>query len=302
MINVPVMGKNVLRRPGREIEALCRPGYHEASLVFAQRPAPLHAMITSAGYQEERNASYDWHGLRRGNAEFALLQYTLAGEGMLAYEGREMRVTPGHAMLLHFPHDNRYWLPRGGRWAFFYVCSNGREILRHWRALVARAGPLVALAPTSPGVRSAAAACDAVLRREVRSAFRASSLAYAMTMTLLDDCLPPLPIPEPPAFVDRVVRFCRTSLARPIGVDEMASAAGLSRYHFSRRFQKARGVSPARFLAELRMQEAVRLIQTNLAVKDVALRCGFHDPNYFCKAFRRTFGVSPGAFARSGMY
>lgn len=295
------MGK-IVRTGSGDVEALARLGYREASLVFAQRQAPLHAMITSAGYQEVRDASYDWHGLRRGNAEFALLQYTLAGQGMLAYEGREMRVTPGRAMLLHFPHDNRYWLPRGGRWVFFYVCLNGREVLRHWRALVARTGPLVVLDETSPAVRSAATACHALLKRDVPSAFGASSLAYAMTMALLDDCLPPGPIREPPAFVDQVVRFCRSSLARPIGVDEMAAAVGLSRYHFSRRFQDARGVSPARFLAELRMQEAVRLIQTNLAVRDVARRCGFRDPNYFCKAFRRTFGVSPGAFGRSGMY
>jgi len=293
------MGKIVLRGGLRDLTRL---GYREASLVFARRPAPLHAMITSAGYQEVRDSSYDWHGLRRGNAEFALLQYTLSGEGMLSYEGREMRVTPGSAMLLHFPHHNRYWLPRGGRWAFFYLCLNGREILRHWRALVARVGPLVALPETSPGLRSAAAACHAVLTQHMPSAFGASSSAYALTMALLDDLLPPGPIREPPAFVDQVLRFCRSSLARPIGVDEMAAAAGLSRHHFSRQFQAARGVSPARFLAELRMQEAVRLIQTDLAVKDVARRCGFRDPNYFCKAFRRTFGVSPGAFGRSGMY
>jgi AraC-like DNA-binding protein len=296
------MGKNVLPVAGDEIARLVQPGYREASLVFARRAAPLYAMITSAGYQLGRHQTYDWHGLRRGNAEFALLQYTLEGEGMLAYEGREMRVSPGTAMLLHFPHDNRYWLPEGGRWAFFYVCLNGRDVLRHWRSLVAKAGPLVALGSTTSGVRAAAAACHAVLGRDIASPFAASSLAYAMTMALLDDCMPAAPIREPPAFVDRVVRFCRSSLARPIGVDEMADAAGLSRYHFSRRFQQARGVSPARFLAELRMQEAVRLIQTNLPVREVARRCGFRDPNYFCKAFRRSFGVSPGAFGRSGMY
>jgi AraC-like DNA-binding protein len=296
------MGKNVLPRGAGEVAGLVAHGYHEASLVFGRRHAPLYAMITSAGYQVERDKSYDWHGIRRGNAEFALLQYTLEGEGMLAYEGREMRVSPGTAMLLHFPHDNRYWLPQGGRWVFFYVCLNGREILRHWRALVAKAGPLVTLAVTAPGVRAAATACHALLRGNVASPFAASSLAYAVTMALLDDCMPAAPIREPPAFVDRVVRFCRASLARPIGVDEMAHAAGLSRYHFSRRFQQARGVPPARFLAELRMQEAVRLIQTNLPVNEVARRCGFGDPNYFCKAFRRSFGVSPGAFGRSGMY
>jgi hypothetical protein len=35
-----------------------------------------------------------------------------------------MQVTPGTAMLLHFPHDNRYWLPPGGRSVFFYVCGS----------------------------------------------------------------------------------------------------------------------------------------------------------------------------------
>ena len=302
MINMRHMGKIMLPPTGGEVEVLTRSGYREASLVFGQRHAQLYAMITSAGYQEVNSPSYDWHGLRRGNAEFALIQYTLEGEGRLAYEGREMQVTPGTAMLLHFPHDNRYWLPPGGRWVFFYVCLNGREVLRHWRALVAKAGPLVALAATRRGVRTAAAACRAVLDREVASAFAGSSLAYAMTMSLLDDCMPNEPIQKAAPFVDRVVRFCRSNLARPIGVDEMAEIAGLSRYHFSRRFQDARGVSPARFLAELRMQEAVRLIQTDLAVNEVARRCGFRDPNYFCKAFRRSFGVSPGAFARSGMY
>jgi AraC-like DNA-binding protein len=297
-----MMGKNVLTRREAGIEQLVRGGYREASLVFARRQEALYAMITSAGYQIEKDRPYDWHGLRRGNAEFALFQYTLEGQGMLAYEGREMRVVPGTAMLLHFPHDNRYWLPGGGRWIFFYVCLNGREILRHWRALVAKAGPLVTLSPMSRGLQAAATACHAVLREDIGSPFAASSLAYSMTMALLDDCMPATPTQEPPAFVDRVVRFCRSSLARPIGVDEMANAAGLSRYHFSRRFQEARGVSPARFLAELRLQEAVRLIQSSLPVKEVARRCGFRDPNYFCKAFRRSFGVSPGAFGRSGMY
>jgi len=184
------MGKIMLPAASSEIEVLTRSGCREASLVFGQRHAQLYAMITSAGYQEENGPSYDWHGLRRGNAEFALIQYTLEGEGRLAYEGREMQVTPGTAMLLHFPHDNRYWLPPGGRWVFFYVCLNGREVLRHWRALVAKAGPLVALAATRRGVRTAAAACRAVLDREVASAFAGSSLAYAMTMSLLDDCMP----------------------------------------------------------------------------------------------------------------
>lgn len=74
----------------------------------------LHAMLTAAGYERCRDPRYDWHGLKRGREPFVLLQYTLSGGGLLEFEGQPYPVPPGSAMLLYFPHDNRYWLPKGG--------------------------------------------------------------------------------------------------------------------------------------------------------------------------------------------
>jgi AraC-like DNA-binding protein len=103
--------------------------------------------------------------------------------------------------------------------------------------------------------------------------------------------------PQPaPAFVSAVEQFCRQNLSRPIGVADMARVARLSRYHFSRKFGNAQGESPGRFLTRLRLDEAVRLLSRGeSSVKDVAEQCGYPDANYFCKVFRRSFGVSPGS-------
>ncbi len=99
-----------------------------------------------------------------------------------------------------------------------------------------------------------------------------------------------------PAFVFDVEQFCRRNLARPIGVKDMARVAGLSRFHFSRQFSRARGLPPGQFLTRLRLDEAIRLLSVGAtSVKQVALQCGYQDPNYFCKVFRRSFGVSPGS-------
>ena len=38
------------------------------------------------------------------------------------------------------------------------------------------------------------------------------------------------------------------------------------------------------------------------SVKQISRDCGFEDPNYFAKAFRRTFGASPTEFRTRGMY
>ena len=81
--------------------------YHQKALYFPRRGVPLHAMVTSCGYSRETSTAYDWDGIKRGNAEFVLLQYTLDGVGRLQYEGADYTVGPGQAMLLHFPHQNR---------------------------------------------------------------------------------------------------------------------------------------------------------------------------------------------------
>ena len=59
-------------------------------------------MVTACGYSCETKSSYDWYGLKRGNANFALFQYTLAGSGCLTYDKTDYLVQPGSAMLLFF--------------------------------------------------------------------------------------------------------------------------------------------------------------------------------------------------------
>jgi len=62
---------------------------------------------------------YDWHGLRRGEAPFVLLQHTLSGSGRSAVrESSHMEMRTGQTLLLSFPHDNRYWLPRARAGSF----------------------------------------------------------------------------------------------------------------------------------------------------------------------------------------
>jgi AraC-like DNA-binding protein len=101
-----------------------------------------------------------------------------------------------------------------------------------------------------------------------------------------------------PSFIDKVENFCRKNYGRPIGVATMAKVAKLSRFHFSRLFREARGISPGQYLFGLRLVFAMRLAQTGeYTVKDIAKKCGFTSPNYFCRVFRQTYGITPGSVA-----
>jgi AraC-like DNA-binding protein len=287
------------------VERLYRMGHRE-TLLFPNLRGPLPALIYSVGFQEENKPTYDWDGWRRGNAEFALFQYTLSGRGRLRFQDREMFVEPGQAMLLHFPHKHRYWLEEGETWEFFYVMMSGAEAVRGIREIIEKSGPIITLHQNSPALERAAEACATALEGKIESPYRSSELAWAVVMGLQGlnrmESGTATPSAQPvPAFVLDVERFCQLNLARPIGVDDMAGVAKMSRFHFSRQFEKVRGISPGRYLASLRLEEAMRLIASSqFTVKKVAEQCGFGDANYFCKVFRKSFGVSPGAYRTGG--
>lgn len=275
----------------------------EKSLLFQRRVIPLHAMVVACGHAEETSAAYDWDGLKRGGAELALIQYTLSGRGALEYEGRHYDVLPGQTMLLHFPHANRYRLPEDSdHWRFLYACLHGREVMRVWPEIEKEHGPLVGLAPSSDVIRSLEGLVRRAIEGRLSCPFNASACAYALTMYLARAILAPPQEDTVPGAIQRAIAFCETHMADNIGVDDIAGAAGMSRYHFSRLFKRATGAAPAAYVQELRIREAVRLLPDHgLSITGIAQRCGFRDLNYFCRVFRNATGLAPGQYRRSGM-
>lgn len=274
----------------------------ETSRLFPERALPLRAMLGSIGHSRVTSTTYDWHGLRRGRAEFTLFQYTLAGSGRLRAGGREYEVGPGQAILLHFPDDNRYWLPESSpAWEFIYVCLYGREILRLWPQIEANLGALAPLAPDSAAVTCAAKIIDTALRGGITHAFAASALAYELTMTLGAEARRTDPArPARPA-IEKARRFAETHLARPLTVNDLARESGLSRFHFSRLFTEHTGLAPAAWLVEQRVKEVARLLRsTKLPLKAIATQCGFPNANYLGRVFRQHAGIPPAAYRRSG--
>ena len=63
-------------------------------------------------------------------------------------------------------------------------------------------------------------------------------------------------------------------------------------------FQKEMGVTPHRYLVDKRLKMAAELLVTDdsagaRTIMDIAFLCGFHDPLYFSKMFRKKYGIAP---------
>lgn len=102
------------------------------------------------------------------------------------------------------------------------------------------------------------------------------------------------------ARVRAAVAFLRERLAEPVTLADLAGEVHLSVYHLVRVFRAATGRTPHRFLTELRVEEAKRLLrETDLALERIAPRCGFASAGALSAAFVRHVGARPSAYRRN---
>src|SRR5687768_12458748 len=99
--------------------------------------------------------------------------------------------------------------------------------------------------------------------------------------------------------LQQVLEMVDARIAEPIQVAELAAAAHLSPFHFSRMFKKSTGHAPHAYLTVRRMALARRLLaEDELALADIARRVGYQTQAHFTDVFRKQVGITPGTYRR----
>jgi AraC-like DNA-binding protein len=84
-----------------------------------------------------------------------------------------------------------------------------------------------------------------------------------------------------------------------IGLQELASACGLSRSHFARAFKATTGESPLQWLLGQRIERAkILLLNSDLPIEQITQQCGFADQSHLTRAFTKAVGASPSRWRR----
>ena len=86
----------------------------------------------------------------------------------------------------------------------------------------------------------------------------------------------------------------------PLTVTDLASAAGLSKAHFSREFSRAFGEPPHQYLLTRRLERAAALLRnTDRPVTEICFAVGLSSLGSFTTSFRRVYGTTPQAYRSS---
>ncbi|MDC0609836.1 AraC family transcriptional regulator [Vibrio sp.] len=93
--------------------------------------------------------------------------------------------------------------------------------------------------------------------------------------------------------LNRAKNFVQENLSADISIDDIASSASMSKYHFIRAFKHQFGITPHQYVVNCRVNQARNLLLQGLSLQDVSFHSGFSDHSHLNRHFKRVFGITP---------
>lgn len=252
-------------------------------------------VIQVAAEEIRRGPDYHLNNADRADRFSFVVQRTLSGAGFFRDASGRKLVPADTAMLFSHAEDSEYGYPPEAtepyRFQFLSFSSNGLEAL--FARLRRDFGSVVRL----PEESEAAGLFNEISRRTRKRQFRdrleEAELLHQLLIAIYREQIHGTRTIDP---IEFGYHYLLNHFRSPVTLKDVAARCSVSREHFIREFGARYDESPGTLLRRLRLEHAQTLIAaTSLSVQDIALASGFTSSNTFCRAYRRTFGRSPGA-------
>jgi AraC family transcriptional regulator len=100
--------------------------------------------------------------------------------------------------------------------------------------------------------------------------------------------------------ISDAVDYMTANIDEAINLADIAQATNRSPSHIARIFRTELGMPPHRYLINLRVDKARRLLEkTSMSIAEIAYECGFAHQEHLTRLFRRHCGTTPAAYRRS---
>ena len=182
-------------------------------------------------------------------------------------------------------------------WTFFWCIIQHPFVTGRIQDLRREEAAVQKWPPGSLALESIAALFEAACHGKLREVWHYEKLLFPWLLETESELYHRrFPLDERQRLLDETREIVCQRLNRPPAVEELADLHQLERTTYSRKFKTTTGLSPAAWVMEVRLQEALKLLRTKAKLEEVAAETGFADANHFCKVFRRHFHSSPGAY------
>jgi AraC-like DNA-binding protein len=258
---------------------------------------------------------YYWHGRKRGRGAtdpcggaanpYVIWQYTLSGWGAFQQGGSDhvTRLTETMAFTTVVPSDDIYYLPAESKeWTFFWFIIDHPYAVQRIRLQLKTSSPILEIPPSNILLSLAVN-----LYRSVKGASFEDPYAEedALFHFMLEYERFGHNLLHPPTQRERLLAEVRKEVLSNISnglstIEEIAKGRGMSRARFTQYFTDTTGLTPGRFVAQVRISEVANLlINSDLKLSAIADLTGFGDASSLCKVFHRHFMMTPDRYRKN---
>ena len=241
------------------------------------------------------------HAFGPAQRDHCLIHFVGSGCGTFFSGGGGLPVRAGQGFLILPGEETFYQADERDPWHYAWVGFRGRQA----EPLIRQAGldetHRVFTAVDAPAAWEALAQ----MRQDARN-LRLGQLAAAGSLLRFLALIAPEHSPDMAdgrsrALCDKARWYLEGRFDRDVSIQEAADFAGVSRSHLYRLMMAEYGCSPKTLLQRIRMEQAARLLTgTALTLEEIAPRVGLQSGAQLGTAFRRAYGVTPGAYRRAG--
>lgn len=95
--------------------------------------------------------------------------------------------------------------------------------------------------------------------------------------------------------IEKAKSYINAHFQKDISLDEVSREVNVSPYYFSKLFKEETGQNYIEYMTEIRIKRAKELLSqgNETSMKEICIACGYQDPNYFSRIFKKTVGLTP---------
>ncbi|MBU3666037.1 MAG: helix-turn-helix transcriptional regulator [Chthoniobacterales bacterium] len=251
-----------------------------------------------------KGEDYDWDGLKRNRPPEhpqLLFQYTFSGCGLFTRANKQHRMEKGRAFFAVIPSAHVYKLPPDSPgWNFFYLTFQHPHTVSRIAAALEQHCGVIELDERHPLITKSADLIRLTQNGVFADSYEEEAHIFDWMCAAERELREPAASPkESHIWQNRVLAVLNKNPAAPPSIEELAAYFDLTRSHFTRIFKDKTGDSPAAFITQFRIhriEQDLRL--TGKTLEEIACDHGYGDTSRLCKVFRKSYGMSPGAYRK----
>lgn len=231
----------------------------------------------------------------RAHLNSFLIVYTLSGEGILTYEGKEYTLTHGSCFWINCMNYHEYHTVKGKNWEFLWLHFNGINALGYYEKFIHDGFRLVHLKAPSASEKCLRRIVEINQSRDITTETLTSQYIVDMlTELLLTNITGSREMTQLPEYIQRTQKYMEQHFTEKISLDELAQLLHVSKYHLVREFGRYVGITPYQYLIDLRIAWAKEMLKySQQTVEEISYICGMDHVSQFITLFKKREHKTP---------